>query len=119
MGHVYASILLHSADKRRSHRQSLLVDTGSTYTWIARGILADLGIRPMKEILIETIEGKVIKREIGEAAIEYDGECATRIVVFAKKKDGQVIGADTLEGLRLEVDPVGRRLKKVKAVLAV
>jgi len=46
------------------------------------------------------------------------GEKATRIVVFAKEKDAEVLGVDALEGLGLEIDPITRQLRKSKAILA-
>ena len=65
-----------------------------------------------------TIEGRVIEREIGEAVTECLGERATTIVVFAEDEDAEVLGIYSLEGLRLKVDPVTRRLRKVEALLA-
>lgn len=118
MGHVHATVRIFGPGRRRVHECSLLVDTGSTYTWVAAETLKKLGVKPVKRIPIETIEGRIIKRRIGEAQIECAGESATRIVVFASGTDGQVLGIDALEGLRLEIDPLKRRLKKTKAVLA-
>jgi predicted aspartyl protease len=66
----------------------------------------------------KTIEGKIIERDIGEAIIECLGEKATRIVVFARKDDAEVLGVDALEGLRLEVDPITKQLRKIEALLA-
>ncbi len=65
-----------------------------------------------------TIDGKIVEREIGEAVIECLGERATRIIVFAEDDDAEVLGIDALEGLRLEIDPTTRQLKKVEALLA-
>ncbi|WP_252900964.1 hypothetical protein [Vulcanisaeta sp. JCM 14467] len=72
----------------------------------------------MARVRFRTIEGRVIERDIGEVIIESMGERATTIVVFAQEGDAEVLGAYSLEGLRLEVDPVTRQLKKVKALLA-
>jgi len=66
-----------------------------------------------------TIDGRVVERDIGEVVVECLGERATRIVVFAGEGDAEVLGVDALEGLRLEVDPVTRQLRKVEALLAV
>lgn len=46
------------------------------------------------------------------------GRKATTITVFAEESDNEVLGIHALEGLRLEVDPVTKRLKEVEAVLA-
>jgi len=96
----------------------LLVDISSTYTWIRRGRLEGLDIKPMTRWRFRTIEGRIIEREVGEAVVECPGERATTIVVFAEDRDAEVLGIYSLEGLRLEIDPVTRQLRKVKALLA-
>jgi len=46
------------------------------------------------------------------------GERVTTIVVFAEEKDAEFLGVYSLEGLRLEADPVTKQLKKTEAMLA-
>lgn len=119
MGHTYADIrLCNPRDPTRCLELRLLVDTGSTYTWVKREKLAALGIEPMTRWKFRTIDGRIVEREIGEAVIECLGERATRIIVFAEDDDAEVLGIDALEGLRLEIDPTTRQLKKVEALLA-
>ena len=38
--------------------------------------------------------------------------------MFAEDEDDEVLGVDALEGLRLEVDPVTRQLRKIEVLLA-
>lgn len=97
----------------------LLVDAGSTYTWVKRGNLEKIGIKPMNKWKFKTIEGKIIEREIGEALIECLGEKVTTIVVFAEEKDAEVLGVYSLEGLKLEIDPITRQLRKAETLLAI
>ncbi len=119
MGYTYADIrLCNPRDLARCIELRLLVDTGSTYTWIKREKLVALGIEPMTRWKFRTIDGKIVEREIGEAVIECLGERATTIVVFAENSDAEVLGVYSLEGLRLEVDPITRQLRKVEALLA-
>ena len=119
MGHTIARFQIRAAGRKRAKELDLLVDTGSTFTWIASRLLAELGIVPTRERSFVTIEGRNVKRSIGEAVLEYEGESATTIVVFAKEQDEQVLGVYALEGLGLEVDPGRKRLKKTRAILAV
>ncbi len=120
MGYMSARVRICSPyDLSRCIDVELLVDTGSTYTWIRRERLEKLGIKPMTKWKFKTIDGRVIERDIGEVVMECLGEKATRIVVFAEEGDAEVLGLDVLEGLRLEVDPVTRQLKKVEALLAI
>ena len=119
LGHTVAKVRLYNPhDLSRCLDLELLVDTGSTYTWIKRGMLERLGIRPMGRRRFRTIENRIIEREIGEAVIECLGRRATTIVVFAEKRDNEVLGLHALEGLGLEVDPVTKQLREVEAILA-
>jgi len=119
MGHTIAKVRIYNPhDLSKYLDLELLVDTGSTYTWIKRSKLERLGIKPMTKWRFRTIEGRIIERDIGEVVIECLGEKATRIVVFAEDKDSEVLGVDALEGLRLEIDPVTKQLRKIEALLA-
>jgi len=119
LGHTTAKIrLLNPHEPRRCLDLELLVDTGSTYTWVRRGKLEKLDIKPMSRRRFRTIEGKIIERDVGEAVIECLGERATCMVVFAENSDVEVLGVTALENLALEVDPVTRQLRKSEAVLA-
>jgi len=120
MEHTIARVkLCNPHDLSRCIEQNLLVDSGSTYTWIKHETLESLGIKPMARWRFRTIDGRVIEKDIGEAVIECMGEKATTIIVFAEKSDAEVLGVYALEGLRLEVDPVTKQLRKVEALLAV
>jgi len=119
LGHTVAKVRLYNPhDLSRCLDLELLVDTGSTYTWIKRDKLRELGVRPMGRRRFRTIEGRVVEREIGEAVVECLGERATCIIVFAEEDDVEVLGVTALENLALEVDPVTKQLKKAEAVLA-
>ncbi len=119
MGHTWVKIKIFSADRKTSKEVELLVDTGSTYTWVLADNLHGLGISPKEKKLFKTIEGRTVERQIGEALIEYNGETVTTIVVFALPSDSQVFGVYALEGLGLEIDPLTKTLKKAEALLAI
>ncbi len=116
MGETYAEVTLGDNGKRV--KKTLLVDTGATYSWIDAATLTALGVKPRREIKLETIEGHMIKRKVGAVEMEYDGLTAPTMVVFATGKDSEVLGLHALEGLALEVDPTHRTLKKLRAVKA-
>ena len=113
-----ATVNLYSIDRSKSRQIELLVDTGSTYTWVPRGLLEDLSVRPSTARNFRTIDGRTLKRDVGEVLMECVNEKATRMVVFAEKGDSQVLGVDALEGLGLEVDPTTRQVRKSEALLA-
>jgi len=119
MNHTTVTVrICNPQDRTKCIETELIVDTGSTYTWIRKERLETIGIKPTGLKRFRTIEGKTIEREVGEAVIECLGESATRIVVFAEKDDAEVMGADTLEGLGLEIDPVTKQLRKAESLLA-
>ena len=114
---------LTSAKLRISGRKAtkdleLVVDTGSIYTWVARGTLSAIGASMLGDRNFRTIEGRAITRKVGEAMLEFDGVKVTRIVVFAETGDVEVLGADSLEGLGLEVDPTTKQLKRAQTFAA-
>lgn len=116
MGEVHAKIVLKGPAGAKSMR--LLVDTGSTYSWVRAETLRTLGVRPLARDSFETIENRDVTRRIGEAVVECEGDARTTVVVFARPGDGEVLGLHALEGLGLEVDPHGRRLRKRARLLA-
>ena len=119
MGHVTARVRLYNPYSLNKFVDvELLVDTGSTYTWIKRRRLEEIGVKPMDKRRFRTIDNRIVEREIGEAIIECLGKRATTIVVFAEEEDNEVLGLHALEGLGLEVDPVTRQLREVEAILA-
>jgi clan AA aspartic protease len=118
MEHTMAKVTLHSPDMSRSEQIELLVDTGSTYTWVSNVMLEKLNVKAKTTRKFKTIDGRLLERKIGEVIMEHMNEKATRMVVFADKGDAQVLGVDALEGLGLEVDPITKQLKKAEALLA-
>ena len=119
MGHVIAKAKLYNpGDPSKNLEVELLIDTGSTYSWIKRDKLEELGLKPMTRWKFKTVEGKIVERDIGEVVVECLRERATTVTVFAENRDEEVLGVHAMEGLRLEVDPVTKQLKKVEALPA-
>src|SRR2546427_6637790 len=67
----------------------LLVDTGSTYSWIDARVLKALGIMRERKRRFETITGRRVTRGLGDADVDYRGEEAPPAVVFAAPQDGE------------------------------
>jgi predicted aspartyl protease len=116
MGETFAEINLIANGKQI--KKKLLVDTGSTFSWISKKTLKQLGVQPVDDEELETIEGKIVKRKITQIEIEYLGRRAYSGIIFAKDTDSEVLGLHALESLRLEVDPFRHKLKKSRAIKA-
>jgi predicted aspartyl protease len=89
----------------------LLVDTGSEYTWIPERTLESVGIeREKKDLPFIMANGQQITRSVGFAIVRVDKSFTVDEVVFAEKGDLLLLGARSLEGLNLQVDPRQKRL---------
>ena len=94
--------------------QKMLVVTGSEYTWAPASSLEKIGIeREKKHVAFVMANGQQITRSVGFAIIRFDKHFTIDEVVFAERGDLLLLGARTLEGLNLTVDP--RRKKLVAA----
>lgn len=84
---------------------TLLVDTGSGYTWVPEPIVEKLGIaREKKDLEFVMANGQKITRSVGFAIVRVDKSFTVDEVVFAEKGDLLLLGARSLEGLSLMVD---------------
>ncbi len=89
----------------------LLVDTGSEYTWLPAEKLEKIGVdREKKDMPFVMANGKVITRSVGFAILRVNQNFTIDEVVFAEPGDLLLLGARTLEGLNLMVDPASKRL---------
>jgi predicted aspartyl protease len=99
---------------RQASIAKMLVDTGSEYTWLPDEVLSGIGIRrEKKDVQFVMANGTTITRGVGFAIIRIGERFTVDEVVFAEPGDLALLGARTLEGLSLVVDP--RRKKLVAA----
>ena len=116
MGFIFADVILRGPGGSRTMR--MLVDTGSTYTWVPEGIARELGALERGVAHLRTADNRIVDRILGELEIEILGRRGTRFIVFALEGEEPLLGTDTLEGLLIVVDPVERTLKRVDVALA-
>jgi predicted aspartyl protease len=89
----------------------LLVDTGSEYTWITGSVLEKIGIqREKKDLQFVMANGTIITRSVGFAIVRVEKCFTVDEIVFAEKGDLLLLGARSLEGLNLSVDPRQKKL---------
>jgi predicted aspartyl protease len=89
----------------------VLVDTGSEFTRAPERMLARIGIRrEKKDVKFVLANGQEVTRSVGFAIIRLDKYFTIDEVVFAEPGDLALLGARTLEGLNLTVEPVKRKL---------
>lgn len=90
--------------------RGVLVDTGAELSWIPSGILESLGIERRKTMRFRQADGTVLTRWTGSAWLYAAGTSTTDDVVFGEPGDLTLLGARSLEGLNLRIDPVSRTL---------
>ena len=95
---------------RRSSLPSVLVDTGSELSWVPAPLLETLGIKRLKLSRFRQANGTILERWSGSAWVHAAGPITTDDVVFGEPGDMTLLGARTLAGLNLRVDPVAKRL---------
>ena len=113
MGTFYTecAVTNHLDRARTAEVKSILVDTGSECTWIDAEVLRGIGLTPEKKaVSFLTADGRTLEREIAFAIMHVGGRFTIDEVVFARPGDLQILGARTLEGLNLAVDPARKRL---------
>jgi len=90
---------------------NLLVDTGSGLTWIDGSTLETIGIAlEKKDVAFVMANGRQLTRQVGYAIVRIGEHVTIDEVVFAEPGDLQLLGARTLEGLDLTIDPARRQL---------
>ncbi|MBI2371686.1 MAG: aspartyl protease family protein [Deltaproteobacteria bacterium] len=114
--HVTGS-LAHPSRPRRRREVRFLVDTGAFYTMVPRDLLAELKVLPIREERVEFADGRKGRWKVGEARLTVDGRSVTTLVFFGPRGSQPLLGAFSLEGLALTVDPARRRLVPMPYVI--
>jgi predicted aspartyl protease len=95
---------------QRSVLRNVLVDTGAELSWIPAETLDVLGIERKKIWHFRQADGSVLSRPTGYVVLHVQGTETTDEVVFGEPGDLVLLGARSLEGLNLRVEPVAKRL---------
>jgi predicted aspartyl protease len=90
--------------------KNVLVDTGAELTWVPTDVLESLGIERYTPWRFRQADGTVLERWAGPAFVHVAGKRAADEVVFGESGDLVLLGARSLEGLNLRVEPANKRL---------
>lgn len=88
----------------------VLVDTGAELSWFPAPVLESLGITRRTTWRFRQADGTILERWTGSAWIYAAGRSATDDVVFGEPGDLVLLGARSIEGLNLRVEPVLKQL---------
>lgn len=95
-------------ERRRVH--NVLVDTGAELSWFPADVLEALGIERFSQMRFRQATGTIVERWVGPAFVHAVEKRATDDVVFGEPGDLVLLGARSLEGLNLRVEPATRQL---------
>ncbi len=99
------------ADGGESEEVRCLVDSGAVYSLIPGFVLERLGIAPHSTREFVLANGEVISRRLATATFEYEGLRGDSMVIVGEPGDDPLLGATTLEGFGLVLDPFRRELR--------
>jgi predicted aspartyl protease len=87
-----------------------LVDTGAELSWFPRAVLQELEVVRLKLWHFRQADGTVLARWTGAVRLGVAGVWTVDEVVFGEARDLVLLGARSLEGLNLRVEPATKRL---------
>lgn len=119
MGVTFVNVTVaNPADPSRAVDEKLLVDSGAIYSLVPRSKLETIGITPHSRRRFIFANGEEVERDLGTAIFEYQGQRGDSVVIFGEEGDSPLLGATTLEGFGLVLDPFRRELKPLPMLLA-
>ena len=101
----------------RTEKVRCLVDSGAIYSLIPGEVLQALGIEPHSTRDFVLADGQIVRRRLATATFEYEGRRGDSMVVVGEPGDDPLLGATTLEGFGLVLDPFRRELRPMKLPL--
>ena len=113
MGVFSVRIEIGDSEGTRFEWFDALVDTGATFTMVPASVLRTLGLQPQERGAFELADGGLQEFDIAETRMRMDGQETSTVVVFGNEGMTPLLGAYTLERVRLAVDPAGKRLIRV------
>jgi clan AA aspartic protease len=94
-----------------------LVDSGAHYTVLPENFVKKLGIKSSFIQEFSLADGRIVKRNIGSALVNYEDKELAVPVVLGEKGDDSLLGVTTLESFGLMLDPFKRKVYKSKLML--
>lgn len=112
MGLTFVKVKVgNPANGQRAAKVNCLVDSGAVYSLVPGRVLQKLGIKPHSTREFVLANGDVIRRRLATATFEYEGRRGDSMVIVGEVGDDPLLGATTLEGFGLVLDPFRRELR--------
>lgn len=111
-------LLRHPAHPERQLELEGLVDTGALYSQVPANLVEQIGIQHSGVRTVHYADGTKDNVPVAKADITVNGSEAATMVLCSKPDALILLGAITLEGLGLGVDPIHKRLIPIEAPMA-
>ena len=109
MGILHVQLVVENPLNRASESVEALVDTGAIFSMMPASLLGRLCIEAADTVTFQIDNGETVDYPTSWALFSAEGRRGMARVIFGPE-DEYLMGATTLEDLRLMVDPLDRRL---------
>jgi predicted aspartyl protease len=110
--------LAHIGERERRTQVDMMVDSGAIYSVVPAPVLRGIGVEPERMERIWLADGRSVRRQIGHVFFEIERSAGISRVIFGRAGDACLLGMVTLEELGLSLDPLKRRLRPLKLMIA-
>jgi predicted aspartyl protease len=108
--------VINPEQPQKTRECEFLVDSGIVYSVVPESVLKKLGIKPTSFREFILANGEIVKKAVGNACFEYEGQIGAAPVVFGDE-GVFLLGATTLEAFGMILDPIRRQLKPLPMLL--
>ena len=105
-------------DRQRELDVDMVVDSGAIYSVVPASVLRSIGVEPERRETFGLADGRSVKRQVGHVVFEIQGREGISKVIFGRAGDASLLGMVTLELLGLSLDPLRRKLRPLKLMIA-
>jgi clan AA aspartic protease len=110
--------VVNLADPSRTAEVDMVVDSGAIYSLVPARVLHAIGVEPRETQVFGLANGDTVRREIGDVRYEIGERSGASPVIFGRRGDASLLGVVTLEALGLQLDPLRRRLRPLRLMIA-
>ncbi len=110
--------LANIADRERTTEVDITVDSGAIYSVVPASVLRTIGVESERAETFWLADGRSVRRRVGHVVFEIQGSRGISRVVFGRAGDACLLGMVTLEELGLGLDPLRRRPRPLRLMIA-
>jgi predicted aspartyl protease len=105
-------------DESRTAEVDMTVDSGAIYSVVPGAVLASIGVEAERIDSFALADGQSVRRRVGHVRFDIEDSDGISKVIFGEGDDACLLGMVTLETLGLALDPLKRRLRPLRLMIA-